>query len=221
MKLLLVLPKNERGYWGKVSSKGKAGFVRLNLPTIAALTPKEWDVEILDARARPVDYYIKADIVGITGFTTEMPSAYGVADGFRKKGVTVVMGGVHVSAMPDEALEHADSVIIGEAEMVWHKALEDFKRGELKQRYQAERLCDMKNMVNPRRDLLDRQMYVSGFNTLQATRGCPFNCDYCAVTAFFGNEFRVRPVGEVIEEIRGFDTRDFFFVDDNIAGRPK
>ncbi|HLE08708.1 MAG TPA: radical SAM protein, partial [Thermodesulfobacteriota bacterium] len=104
---------------------------------------------------------------------------------------------------------------------VWQEALEDFKRGELKPRYKAGHLCDMKNMAIPRRDLLDRGMYLSGFNTIQATRGCPFNCDYCAVSAFFGKEFRVRPVKEVIEEIKSFDTKDFFFVDDNIAGRPK
>ena len=221
MKLLLVLPKNERGFWGKVSKSGKAGLVRLNLPTIAALTPRDWDVEILDARARPVDYNAKVDVVGITGFTAEMPDAYEVADRFRNKGVKVIMGGVHVSAMPEEALAHADAVIIGEAELVWHKVLEDFKRGELKPRYEAGHLCDMKNMAIPRRDLLDRGMYVTGFNTVQATRGCPFNCDYCTVTSFFGHEFRVRPLDEVIEEIKGFDTKEFFFVDDNIVGRPR
>ena len=221
MKLLLILPKNERGFWGKVSKKGKAGFVRLNLPTIAALTPRDWDVEILDARARPVDYNAKMDVVGITGFTADMPNAYEIADKFREKGVKVIMGGVHVSAMSDEALRHADSVIIGEAELVWYKALEDFMKGELKQRYEAEHLCDLKDMVIPRRDLFDRGMYVTGFNTLQATRGCPFNCDYCTVTSFFGHEFRVRPVEEVINEIKGFDTKDFFFVDDNIVGRPR
>ncbi|TAN60017.1 B12-binding domain-containing radical SAM protein [bacterium] len=221
MKLLLILPKNERGYWGKVSKSGKAGFVRLNLPTIAALTPMDWEVEILDARVTPVDYNAKVDIVGITGFTTEMPSAFEIADNFRKKGVAVVMGGVHVSSLPDEALTHADAVVIGEAETVWAKLLDDFKNGALKRVYKAPRLCDMKNMAIPRRDLLDRNMYASGFNTLQATRGCPFNCDYCAVTAFFGKEFRVRPVKEVIDEIKTFDTKEFFFVDDNIAGRPK
>lgn len=221
MKLLLILPKSERGFWGKVSKNGKAGFVRLNLPTIAALTPQDWDVEILDARARPVDYNAKADIVGITGFTADMPNAYQIADNFRRKGVKVIMGGVHVSAMSDEALGHADAVIIGEAELVWHKALEDFTKGELKQRYEAGHLCDMKDMAIPRRNLFDRSMYVTGFNILQATRGCPFNCDYCTVTSFFGHEFRVRPVNEVIEEIKGFDTKDFFFVDDNIVGRPR
>lgn len=221
MKLLLILPKNERGYWGKVSKSGKAGFVRLNLPTIAALTPKDWDVEILDARAKKIDYSAKVDIVGITGFTAEMPSAYEIADNFRERDITVVMGGVHVSAMPDEALKHADAVVIGEAELVWEKLLADFKNGSLKQKYQASNLCDMKNMAIPRKDLLDRKMYVSGFNTLQATRGCPFNCDYCAVTAFFGSEFRTRPIDEVIEEINGFDTNEFFFMDDNIVGKPR
>lgn len=221
MKLLLILPKNERGYWGKVSKSGKAGFARLSLPTLAALTPKDWDVEILDARVKPVDYNVKVDIVGITGLTAEMPSAYEIADNFRKRGVKVVMGGVHVSAMPDEAIKHADAVVIGEAELVWGKLLDDFKNGELKQKYQANNLCDMKNIPIPRRELLDRKMYTSGFNTLQATRGCPFNCDYCAVTAFFGNEFRVRPIDEVIEDIKGFDTNEFFFMDDNIVGKPK
>jgi len=220
MKLLLILPKNERSYWGQVSKSGKAGFVRLNLPTLAALTPKDWEVEILDARVTPVDYNARVDLVGITGFTAEMPSAYEIADNFRKNGVKVVMGGVHVSAMSDEALQHADTVVIGEAELIWDNLLEDFKKGKLKQRYKADNLCDMKNMVIPRRDLLNRKMY-SGFNTLQATRGCPFNCDYCAVTAFFGHEFRVRPIDEVIAEIKGFDTKEFFFMDDNIVGRPK
>lgn len=221
MKLKLILPRNERSYWGRVSRSGKAGFVRLSLPTLAGLTPKQWDVEIIDARVKTVDYDAKADLVGITGLTSEMPSAYEIADNFRKKGVKVVMGGVHVSALPEEALEHADAVVVGEAELVWAGLLEDLEKGELKKIYKAERLCDMKNMAVPERRLFDRSMYGSGFNTLQATRGCPFNCDYCAVTAFFGNDFRVRPVEEVIEEIRGFDSTEFFFMDDNIVGRPK
>ncbi len=221
MKLLLILPNSERGWWGKVSRSGKAGFVRLSLPTIAALTPPEWEVEILDARVTPVDYNANVDLVGISAYTNEIPPAYAIADGFRKKGVTVVMGGVHVSALPDEALKHADSVVIGEAEDLWAKLLQDFKDGLLKDKYQAHSLTNMKNMVIPRRELLDRSMYGSGFNTLQSSRGCPFDCDYCAVTAFFGNEFRTRPVEEVVSEIKAIGAKEFFFMDDNIIGRPK
>ncbi len=220
MKLLLIMPGSGRSYWGGVSKSGKAGFARLGLTTVAALTHRDWDVEILDARVQSVDYERDVDLVGITGLTSEIPEAYRIADGFRARGVTVVMGGVHVSALPDEALEHADAVVIGEAERVWAGLLEDFRAGGLGKKYRG-RLCEMEGMVVPRRDLLDRSMYGTGFNTLQATRGCPFNCEYCTVTAFFGNKFRVRPVDEVIDEIKGLKSREFVFMDDNIVGRPR
>ena len=217
--LLLVLPRNDRGYWGKVSKKGKTGFVRLSLPTIAAMTPQNWNVEILDSRATPVDYDRKVDLVGITAFTAEIPSAYEIADGFRKKGTKVVMGGIHVSALPEEALQHADSVVMGEAEPVWKELLDDVEQGKLKSIYRSDNLIEMDNMAVPCRELLNRKMYVSCFNTIQASRGCPFNCEFCAVTAFFGRKYRTRPVSDVIDEIKRFDTRDFFFVDDNITGQ--
>ncbi len=220
-KLLLILPRNERGYWGKVSKRGKTGFVRLSLPMIAALTPSNWEVEILDARITPVDFRKEVDLVGITAFTAEIPSAYEIADGFKKRGVKVVMGGIHVSFLPEEALEHATSVVIGEAEPVWGELLQDVEKGELKSIYRSNRFIEMAGMSIPRRDLLNRKMYVSCFNTIQATRGCPFHCEYCAVKEFFGQKYRTRPVTEVIDEIREFDTRDFFFVDDNITGQPR
>ncbi|HNW93974.1 MAG TPA: cobalamin-dependent protein, partial [bacterium] len=216
----MVHPRNPRGFWGQVT-RGKTGFARLSLPAVAALTPPDWTVEILDARTVPaVDYSRPADLVGITAFTAEAPSAYEIADGFRRQGVPVVMGGVHASACPDEVLQHADAVVIGEADYVWAKVLADAAAGNLQPRYRAERYCDLRGMAVPRRDLLDRSMYVSGFHTVQATRGCPRDCAYCAVTGVFGRSFRTRPVAEVIAEISAFDTRDFFFVDDNICGNP-
>ncbi len=218
--LLLVLPRNDRGFWGKVTN-GKTGFVRLSLPALAALTPSHWNVRIHDARVAPIDFREKADLVGITAFTAEAPSAYEIADGFRSRGVPVVIGGVHASALPDEALKHADAVMVGEAEQIWPSLLNDLERGELGRVYQAGSYCYMRKMPHPRRDLLHREMYVSCFNTVQATRGCPFDCEYCAVTGVFGREFRTRPVDEVIEEIRTFRGRDFFFVDDNICGKPE
>ncbi|MFQ5330482.1 MAG: B12-binding domain-containing radical SAM protein [Thermodesulfobacteriota bacterium] len=178
MKLLLVLPDNRRSYWGGVSKSGKAGFARLSLTTIAGLTPDDWEVEIHDARVKPLDYAAGVDLVGITDLTSEIPSAYEIADNFQARGVTVVMGGVHVSALPDEALEHADAVVVGEAELVWAGLLDDYKAGRLKAKY-TSKLCKMDGMAIPRRNLLDRDMYGAGFNTMQATRGCPFDCNYC------------------------------------------
>ncbi|MCL5269706.1 MAG: B12-binding domain-containing radical SAM protein [bacterium] len=217
-RLLLILPRTERGYWGKVRH-GKAGLVRLSLPTVAALTPPDWEVTIHDARVDPVDYGRPVDLVGITAFTSEILSAYAIADEFRARGVPVVLGGIHASALPNEALAHADAVVVGEAEGVWAGLLEDLAAGRLQRIYRAPAPCDMKAMPVPRRDLMRREMYTS-FNTVQATRGCPYDCDYCAVTGVFGKQFRTRPVDEVLAEIQAFDTRRFFFADDNICGHP-
>ena len=155
-RLLLILPRNERGFWGKVT-KGKAGFVRLSLPTIASLTPVNWDVTIHDARKSPVNFDEPVDLVGITSFTAEIPSAYAIADEFRKRGIPVVMGGIHVSALPDEALEHADAVVIGEAELVWKTLLNDLEQGTLKEKYRSDVQCGMEGMNIPRRELLEER----------------------------------------------------------------
>lgn len=215
------MPRCDRAFTGKVNRKGKSGMAHLSLTTLAALTPPEWEVTIHDARVSPVDPACDADLVGITAFTAEIPSAYAMADAFRTQGKTVVMGGIHASALPEEALEHADCVVIGEAEETWPQALRDFEAGSLQQTYRASGYCAMEKMAIPRRDLLRREQYVTGFYTLQATRGCPFDCDYCAVTGVFGRKYRARPVAEVIEEIRSFPEQEFFFVDDNICGQPK
>ena len=188
------------------------------LPTIAGLTPSDWDVEIHDARTTPVDYDRKVGLVGITSYTADITSACEIADGFRSKGVKVVMGGVHVSALPDEARQHADAIVVGEAEAVWERLLRDCEKGELKTIYKSNTLIEMSDMVIPRRDLLNRSMY-SSFYSVQATRGCPFNCEFCTVTAFFGQEFRTRPIDEVVREVKGLESKEFFFIDDNITGR--
>jgi radical SAM superfamily enzyme YgiQ (UPF0313 family) len=219
MKILLILPRNQGSLMGGVSSSGKSGFARLSLTTLAALTPVDIDVEVIDGRMGDIDYNTPVDLVGVTGLTSEIPNAYQVADRFRQKGIKVVMGGVHVSALPDEALQHADSVVVGEAELVWKELIEDFKTGRLKPIYKADSLVDMKEVSVPRRSLLNYDMYTS-FSTLQATRGCPFNCDFCTVTNFFGNSYRFRPVEDVIREIKGLPDRNVILLDDNIVGRP-
>ena len=183
-------PRNDRAFTGGIHN-GKAGMLPLALPTIAALTPPEWRVMVHDLRAAPIDFDQKVGLVGITALTAEAPSAYEVADGFRARNVPVVIGGIHATALPEEALRHADAVVIGEAEGVWPEVLGDAEAGNLKRTYKAETSCDMLGMKVPRRELFDRNKYTSFF-TIQATRGCPFNCAYCAVTGVFGREFRTR-----------------------------
>jgi radical SAM superfamily enzyme YgiQ (UPF0313 family)/anti-anti-sigma regulatory factor len=128
----------------------------------------------------------------------------------------VVLGGIHASALPEEALRHADSVVIGEAEEIWPILLRDFERGQMKRIYQAERRPSLAGLPHPRLDLLHRKGYLNS-NCVQATRGCPFGCDFCSVTNFFGASYRLRPVEEVVAEVASL-RGDFIFVDDNIAG---
>ncbi|GAH52449.1 unnamed protein product, partial [marine sediment metagenome] len=148
------------------------------------------------------------------------------------------MGGMHVSAMPEEALEHSDAVVVGEAEGLWPKLLEDYEEGKLKKIYKTKELPDLSGLPIPRRELLKRKNYLFP-NTLQVSRGCPFNCSFCAVSRFFGKRYRLRPIKEVIKEIEKMieadkmgvwrktgskfwnkmNTSIFVFLDDNIFGK--
>lgn len=220
MKILLVQPKST-GFMGQVSKSGKAGLARLTLTTIAGLTPPPHEVIIHDARLREPDYDGDWDLVGFTGMSCEIPHVYRMADEFRKRGKTVVIGGYHATALPEEAARHADRVVVGEAEGLWPRLLLDLTNGGGRQViYQNEGLVEMRNMAIPRRELLNRNMYTV-LNTIQATRGCPFDCAYCAVTKFFGRDFRCRPVAEVVAEIASQQDKRWMFLDDNLIGQVK
>ena len=216
---MLVHPRSDNSLAGGVSLSGRAGFARLSLSVVASLTPPNWQVRIHDARRSPPPYDEPVDLVGVTAFTSEAPSAYEIAAAYRKRGIKVVMGGVHASALPEEALQHVDAVVIGEAEEAWPRLLADWEAGRLQQRYMADRLVDLVGLPLPRRDLLDPSLYHH-FNTMYATRGCPFDCEFCTVSSFFGRECRTRPVAEVVAEASSFRSRECFFVDDNLVGRP-
>ncbi|MBM4274618.1 MAG: B12-binding domain-containing radical SAM protein [Deltaproteobacteria bacterium] len=220
MKILLVQPKST-GYMGQVSKSGKASLARVTLTTIAALTPPPHEVVIHDARLSEPDYDEDWDLVGFTGMTCEIPHAYRMADEFRRRGKTVVIGGYHATALPEEAAQHADIVVVGEAEGLWPRILLELANGGAQQTiYQNDKLIEMRDMAIPRRELLNPDMYTV-FNTIQATRGCPFNCVYCAVTKFFGRDFRCRPVAEVVAEIKSQPDKRWMFLDDNLIGQEK
>jgi radical SAM superfamily enzyme YgiQ (UPF0313 family) len=210
-------------------------FPHLSLPTLAAHTPQGVEVEIVDEKFQAVPDARGYDLIGVTAMTPLAPKAYRIADAFRRQGVPVIMGGYHPTVLPDEALEHADSVCIGEAETLWPTIVTDAMAGRLKIRYRAETFPCLENTPMPRRDLLrvPRSARFGHINVyfLQTTRGCPFRCSFCAVTSVLGGKLRHRPVGEVEAEMESLGIRRLergqkrdrfhnivFFTDDNIVG---
>ena len=214
MKILLVAPdisskrenQNDFVYFSSLVNKPskkqtghKMGVLPLALPTLAALTPPEFDVRIIDENIEDIDFNAPVDIVGITFLTSYARQGYEVADRFRDAGVHVALGGVHVTMCPEEALQHADTVFVGEADDTWEVFLNDFKRGKPKRLYEPEKRPDMKRLVIPRWDLVKNEYYRSCL--VQTSRGCHFDCDFCSVPRYLG-PLRTKPVENVIEVIK-------------------
>lgn len=200
--------------WGELSFR----FPTLSLAVVAAVTPPEWQVDFLDDNFEQMDYANDADIIALTAMTAQVNRAYEIADAFRARGKTVVMGGFHVSNMPDEALLHADAVVVGEGEQVWPALLDDWRLGRLQRVYRSGSLLPTDHIPAARRDIFKKKGYLLT-NTIQTTRGCPHDCEFCSVTAFYGRRFRKRPVKQVLDELLELRKANsfVFFVDDNIV----
>jgi radical SAM superfamily enzyme YgiQ (UPF0313 family) len=188
----------------------------LALGIIAALTPEHWSVEILDENFEDFSYR-EADLVGITAMTASVNRAYELAGIYREKGVKTVIGGIHASMMPEEAMDYVDCVVTGEAESVWAQLITDFEQGKLQRRYDGK-LLPMDHAPLPRREL-----FHPGYTyaNIQTTRGCPMKCDFCSVHTFNGSHYRERPVEEVLDELETIPHQRVYFVDDNIIGYSK
>jgi radical SAM superfamily enzyme YgiQ (UPF0313 family) len=216
VNLLLVAPGWPKGrLWGELGFK----FPSLSLAALAAVTPAEWQVSMVDENIETIDYTVDADLVAISAMTPQAPRAYAIAAAFRARGIPVVMGGFHASNLPDEALSQVDVVVIGEGEAVWPRLLADCARGVLERRYQADGLLAMDEIPPARREIFAGKRYLFT-NTIQTTRGCPFDCEFCSVTAFYGRKYRKRPVAAVLAELEVLRRKNsfVFFVDDNLVG---
>ncbi len=220
MRVLLINPGNpvvsltEFGKWDKLNKYRV--WKPLGLMTLAHLTPQEWEVEVVDENIGPVDYDAmpKPDVVGVTAFTSQATRAYELAALFKAKGIPVVMGGIHASMCPDEALQHVDTVVSGEAEEQWAQVLKDVAAGTMKRLYSGK-LISADRIAPARHDILAGKYF---FGAIQTTRGCPLRCNFCSVTAFNGGRFRHRRVEDVIEELRHIKEKLILFVDDNLIG---
>ncbi|HEX6961877.1 MAG TPA: radical SAM protein [Lacipirellula sp.] len=210
-KLLLVNPVNSAkvGFSINLSSR----FPPLGLGIVAALTPPDWEVELIDENFDRFRYR-EADLVAITAFTSAANRAYEIASIYRREGVPVVMGGIHASMRPEEAAHYVDAVVTGEVESVWSRILADAVSGALQPMYYGQ-LLNVADCRRPRREI-----YSAGyqFATIQTSRGCPLDCDFCSVTAFNGRRYRRRPPDQVLDELETIEAGLLFFVDDNIIG---
>jgi radical SAM superfamily enzyme YgiQ (UPF0313 family) len=191
------------------------------LLAVAASIPRErYEVVLTDENIETIDFDLKADLVGISAMTSYVNRGYEIADQFRARGVPVVMGGVHPSFMPQEALRHSDAVVIGEVELVIDKLLDDLEHGVMRGPYKSDRLHPMVGLPMPRYDLLKKNRYVNR-TFIQTSRGCHQGCTFCAEPLMNGLKFRYRPVDEVVREIENCGARTISINDADFFGTPE
>jgi radical SAM superfamily enzyme YgiQ (UPF0313 family) len=199
--LLLVDPYPRNNPYHLTASERRAvWFPKLSLPVIAAYTPADWHVVLVDEAVQDVDFDQPCDLVGLSIMTCYAPRAYEIATEFRKRGKTVVLGGVHPTYCPDEALRYSDAIVCGEAEDLWPQVVADFKAGSMKRMYKMDQFPALDNYVSPRVELLSPDAYMTRQCSF-TTRGCHFDCEFCSVSPFNGKTTRRRPVPEVVKEL--------------------
>jgi radical SAM superfamily enzyme YgiQ (UPF0313 family) len=212
MMVLLVTPENRfiRAYRrGQLNN-----FAQLTMPYLAGFVRPPHSVALVDEYAERVDLEAPADLVGITCSTPNAPHGYALADAFRARGRRVVLGGPHPTLMPDEAREHADALVLGEAETTWPRLLDDAARGLLRPEYRAEEPPSLDRLPHARRDLIAGRGLLA--NAVVATRGCPHRCSFCNLRQVYAPALRFRPVEEVVAEVRSMRSPLFAFWDDQL-----
>jgi len=214
MRIQLLSPAGEIHRSTTGIFKTALRYAPLTLTTLAALVPEELNAEVTiqDEGVQSLDLDFPPSLVGITAITGTSLRAYQIADRLRERGHTVVIGGVHATLMPEEAALHADAIVTSYAEVSWPQLLRDYAAGRMKTRYFAPTGRRLEGVPIARRDLLKKNRYAT-VNVIEATRGCPHKCDFCAVPAAWANIYAHRPIEDVIAELQTFEGRHALFID--------
>ena len=222
MNILLIHPKLTHGpviYEDRGTFRAKF-FTNpeMTLSSVAATIPDYHNIRVINENFEDIDYSNKYDIVGISCFTMFAPAVYKIADKFKNIGIPVVLGGYHPSALPNEALKHADSVVVGEAEYTFPVLLKDLEKGKLKSIYKIDKPVKSQDIPSLRRDLITYPVLSDG---IRITRGCPNKCEFCSITYFFKHCYRKRPINNVIKEIKSLPRKFVYIHDANLTADPK
>ena len=225
MRLLLINPRFPESFWSyewmlnAILPGQRSINPPLGLATLAALCPAHWEVEIVDENIEPIPLLPEADIIGLCGMGVQFQRQKELLSYYRARGHYVVAGGSYASLCPEQYVELADSVVAGEAEYIWKEFCADFEQGASKPLYHETGTVALTDSPTPRFDLLKLERYSRA--SLQFSRGCPFRCEFCDIIVMFGRTPRVKnleQVGRELDELRHFNVRRVFFVDDNLIG---
>jgi radical SAM superfamily enzyme YgiQ (UPF0313 family) len=216
MKLLLISPRSS-------DKRSPVGFKvpQVALQIIAALTPEDIKVSMVDEHISDIDFSKDYDLVGISIMTATAKRGYHLAKTFKEKGSKVVFGGIHASVMPEEAINYGDAVVVGEAEGSWSNLIEDFKQNSLK-KYYNNKEPDLSKTPLPKRDSrIDRSVLGIKWPGFYTTKGCPYDCEFCSVSSVYGKKIRTLPIPHVIKDIENANSKVLLSLDDNVAANPK